>query len=166
MSSYGTLIFFCGKMGAGKSTLSASIARERGAVLLSEDDWLAALFPAEINDFNDYIRYSSRLKPLLRKHVEEILLAGTTVVLDFPGNTRKQRAWFKDIYSPRGIPHELYYVMAEDEVCLRQLKQRQNEQPERATFDTEEVFRMVTGYFESPEESEGFNVEVVERALT
>ncbi|MCD6006360.1 ATP-binding protein [Halomonas sp. IOP_6] len=124
MSSYGTLIFFCGKMGAGKSTLSVSIARERGAVLLSEDDWLAILFPGEINDFNDYISYSSRLKPLLRKHVEQILLAGTTVVLDFPGNTRKQRAWFKDIYSQRGISHELYYVMAEDEVCLKQLKQR------------------------------------------
>ncbi|WP_027967483.1 AAA family ATPase [Halomonas halocynthiae] len=161
MSSYGTLIFFCGKMGAGKSTLSARIARERGAVLLSEDDWLSALFPGEINDFNDYISYSSRLKSLLRKHVEQILLAGTTVVLDFPGNTKKQRAWFKDIYSQREMPHELYYVMAEDEVCLKQLKQRQNEQPERAAFDTEEVFRMVTGYFEPPEESEGFNVEVV-----
>ncbi|MGM0703640.1 MAG: AAA family ATPase [Pseudomonadota bacterium] len=162
MSFYGTLIFFCGKMGAGKSTLSAKIARERGAVLISEDEWLAALFAGEIKDFNDYISYSSRLKPVLRSHVEQILIAGTSVVLDFPGNTRKQRAWFKDIYSQRGIPHELYYVAVDDEVCLKQLKQRQTEQPERAQFDTEEVFRMVTAYFEPPEESEAFNVEVVE----
>lgn len=90
---------------------------------------------------------------------------GTTVVLDFPGNTRKQRAWFKSIYSQYGIPHELYYVAVDDEVCLKQLKQRQKERPERARFDTEEVFRMVTGYFEPPEESEGFNVEVVERVF-
>jgi shikimate kinase len=34
--------FFCGKMGAGKTTLSRSIARERKAVLISEDEWLAA----------------------------------------------------------------------------------------------------------------------------
>ncbi|MHA7810210.1 MAG: AAA family ATPase [Marinobacter adhaerens] len=163
MSSYGTLIFFCGKMGAGKSTLSGKIARERGAVLVSEDEWLAALFPGEIKDFNDYISYSSRLKPVLRSHVEQVLLAGTSVVLDFPGNTRKQRAWFKDIYSQHGIPHELYYLSVDDEVCLKQLKQRQKEQPERAQFDTEEVFRMVTGYFEPPEESEAFNLQVVER---
>ncbi|WP_409525706.1 AAA family ATPase [Nitrincola sp. MINF-07-Sa-05] len=166
MSSYGTLIFFCGKMGAGKSTLSAKVARERGAVLVSEDEWLAALFPGEINDFNDYISYSSRLKPVLRTHVEKILAAGTTVVLDFPGNTRRQRAWFKDIYSPLGLPHELYYVVADDETCLKQLKRRQKKQPERAQFDTEEVFRMVTGHFEPPADSEGFNVEIVEREGT
>lgn len=163
MNSYGTLIFFCGKMGAGKSTLSAKIARERGAVLLSEDEWLAVLFPGEIKDFNDYISYSSRLKSVLRTHVEQMLVAGATVVLDFPGNTRKQRAWFKDICAERGIPHELHYVAADDEVCLKQLKQRQKEQPERAQFDTEEVFRMVNSYFEPPTESEGFNLTVVER---
>ncbi|WP_192034612.1 ATP-binding protein [Halomonas sp. YLGW01] len=161
MSSLGTLILFSGKMGAGKSTLSAKIARKRGAVLISEDEWLSALFPGEIKDFNDYISYSSRLKPVIRSHVEKVLLAGTTVVLDFPGNTRKQRAWFKEIYSPRGIPHELYYVAVDDEACLKQLKKRQKEQPDRAQFDTEDVFRMVTSYFEPPEESEGFNVQVV-----
>tara|TARA_B100002003_G_scaffold152833_1_gene141667 strand:- start:170 stop:631 length:462 start_codon:yes stop_codon:yes gene_type:complete len=149
-------------MGAGKTTLSGKIARERGAVLISEDEWLADLFPGEINDFNDYIRYSSRLKPVLKSHVEQVLLAGTSVVLDFPGNTRKQRAWFRDIYSQHGIPHELYYLLVDDEVCLKQLKQRQKEQPERAQFDTEEVFRMVTGYFEPPEESEGFNLQIVD----
>tara|TARA_B100000214_G_scaffold36326_1_gene22867 strand:+ start:1703 stop:2194 length:492 start_codon:yes stop_codon:yes gene_type:complete len=159
MNSYGTLIFFCGKMGAGKSTLSGKIARERGAVLISEDEWLAALFPGEIND---YIRYSSRLKPVLKSHVEQMLLAGTSVVLDFPGNTRKQRAWFKDIYSQHGIPHELYFLSVDDEVCLKQLKQRQKEQPERAQFDTEEVFRMVTSYSEEPQESEAFNLQIVE----
>jgi predicted kinase len=149
-------------MGAGKSTLSGRIARERGAVLISEDEWLAALFPGEINDFNDYISYSSRLKSVLKAHVEQVLLAGTSVVLDFPGNTRRQRGWFKDIYSQHGIPHELYYLLVDDEVCLKQLKQRQKEQPERAQFDTEEVFRMVTGYFEPPEDSEGFNLQIVE----
>ena len=131
-------------------------------MLISEDEWLAALFPGEINDFNDYISYSSRLKSVLKAHVEQVLLAGTSVVLDFPGNTRKQRTWFKDIYSRHDIPHELYYLLVDDEVCLKQLKQRQKAQPERAQFDTEEVFRMVTGYFEPLEESEAFNLQIVE----
>ena len=46
---------------------------------------------------------------------------------------------------------------------MKQIEKRKKEQPERAQFDTEEVFRMVTTYFEPPEESEEFNVEVVER---
>src|SRR6056297_2782406 len=95
MRSYGTLIFLCGKMRAGK------ITRERGAVLISEDERLAALFPGEIKDFNDYVSYSSRLKPVLRSRVEQVLLAGISVVLDFPGNTRKQIAWFKDMLATR-----------------------------------------------------------------
>jgi adenylylsulfate kinase-like enzyme len=34
----GKLIFFCGKMGAGKSTKASEIAQESNAVLLSEDE--------------------------------------------------------------------------------------------------------------------------------
>jgi adenylate kinase family enzyme len=65
MYSNETLIFFCGKMGSGKTTLSFEVAKSMGAIRLSEDDWLAALYPTEIEVFNDYIKYSSRLKPLL-----------------------------------------------------------------------------------------------------
>ncbi|MFN7696044.1 MAG: AAA family ATPase, partial [Burkholderiales bacterium] len=38
-----TLHFFCGKAGAGKSTLAARIAQETGAVLISEDVWMTRL---------------------------------------------------------------------------------------------------------------------------
>ena len=50
MSSKGFLTFFCGKMGAGKSTMSRDIAKQTGAILLSEDEWLAAIYPDEIQD--------------------------------------------------------------------------------------------------------------------
>ena len=35
-------------MGAGKSTKSKEIAQRKNAVLLSEDEWLAALYPHQI----------------------------------------------------------------------------------------------------------------------
>lgn len=162
-TSHGTVIFFCGKMGAGKSTLATQMAQTRGAVLLSEDEWLAALFPGNIQNFQDYLRYAERLKPPLSQHITQILAAGTTVILDFPGNTVRQRAWFQSLYAPSGFPHELYYVVADDALCLQQLQQRQKEQPERAAFDTEAVFRQVTAYFEPPTAAEGFNVIRVER---
>jgi len=161
MNKKGTLIFFCGKMGAGKSTYSKKLADEIGAVFLSEDEWLSAIYPEEINDFNDYIKYSSRLKPLLKKHVQKILNSGVTVVMDSPGNTIKQRVWFKEIFSNENIPHKLIYLKADNELCLRRLEKRRQMMPERARFDTEEVFHHVTSFFQAPEDDEGFNIEVI-----
>ena len=160
MSPKGTLIFFCGKMGAGKTTLSREIAASIGAIRLSEDEWLEALFPNEIDSFDDYIKFSARLKAILKSHVRNILNSGVSVVMDFPANTVNQRAWFKEIFSNGQIPHKLIYIDASDQICLSQIKSRRIEQPERAKFDTEEVFNQVTSYFEPPSQNEGFNLEV------
>jgi len=161
MNKKGNLIFFCGKMGVGKSTYSKKLANELNAVYLSEDDWLSAVYPEEIKNFDDYIKYSSRLKPLLKDHVRKILNSEISVVMDFPGNTKKQRAWFKEIFSDGNIPHKLIYLKADDQLCLKRLEQRRKSSPERARFDTEEVFHLVTSYFQAPTEDEGFNIEVV-----
>ena len=55
MGGQGKLIVFCGKMAAGKSTLSKALAEQEQAVLLVQDEWLAQLFPGEILDVLDYI---------------------------------------------------------------------------------------------------------------
>ena len=161
MNRHGTLIFFCGKMGAGKSTKAIQMARETGAILLSEDDWLSKLYPGEINSFDDYIKYSSRLKPLIKPLVQYILKSGATVVMDFPGNTRSQRTWFKEILSEFNFEHRLIYLEADDQLCLERIAQRRKANPERAKFDTKEVFMHVTSYFQAPSATEGFNIEVV-----
>ena len=163
MNKKGTLIFFCGKMGAGKSTLSKEIAKKESAILLSEDEWLKDLYPDEIDNFEDYIKYSTRLKPLIKKHVQELLNYGASVVMDFPGNTQKQRTWFKSIYTEYHFSHKLIYIEASDELCIKQIKQRASKTPERVKFDTEEVFNHVIQYFQPPSESEGFNIELINR---
>lgn len=161
MNEKGTLIFFCGKMGSGKSTYSKKLASELNAVLLSEDEWLSAIYPEEIKNFGDYIKYSSRLKPLLKGHVRRILHSGVSVVMDFPGNTKKQRSWFKEIFFEDQILHRLIYLQAEDQLCLKRIEQRRQDSPERARFDTEEVFHQVTRYFQAPTDDEEFNIEVL-----
>lgn len=161
MNEKGTLIFFCGKMGSGKSTYSKKLANELNAVLLSEDEWLSAIYPEEIKNFDDYIKYSSRLKPLLEGHVRRILHSGVSVVMDFPGNTKKQRSWFKEIFFEDQMLHRLIYLQAEDQLCLKRIEQRRQDSPERARFDTEEVFHQVTRYFQAPTDDEEFNIEVL-----
>lgn len=153
-------------MGAGKTTLSHEIAESIGAIRLSEDEWLEFLFPNEINGFDDYIKYSARLKPILKSHVRNILNSGVSVVMDFPANTVKQRAWFKEIFSDDQIPHKLIYIDASDQLCLSQIQSRRIKQPERAQFDTEAVFNQVNSFFQPPSQKEGFNIEVVSRQDT
>ena len=161
MKTKGILIFFCGKMGAGKSTLSHEIAFKEGAILLSEDEWLRAIYPNEIENFEDYIKYSSRLKPIMKQHVQNILNSGISVVMDFPGNTEEQRTWFKGIYTEYGFSHKLIYLEVSDSLCIQQIKKRRETNPERAQFDTEEIFHQVTSYFQPPLSHECFDVEVV-----
>ncbi|MBV7317627.1 ATP-binding protein [Shewanella sp. NIFS-20-20] len=153
----GTLTFFCGKMGAGKSTKASEIAQKSNAVLLSEDEWLASLYPNKISSLNDYIEYSNLLKPQIKKLVQSMLSAGTNVVIDFPANTLSQRDWFRSIFSEIEAPHNLVYIDLSNEICLKQIEKRRKEQPERSATDTADMFEQVTKYFMAPTPEEGFN---------
>lgn len=154
MNQLGKLTFFCGKMGAGKSTWSKAVAGENRAVLISEDEWLSAHFPNQINTFDDYLRLSKLIKPFIKSHVQNILSTGSSVVMDFPANTVAQRAWFNQLCSEIGCEHELIYLDVSNEQCLSHITKRRTEQPERAQFDTEAVFTQVTKFFEPPTDDE------------
>ena len=154
----GTLIFFCGKMGAGKTTKSMRIALERNAVHLSEDEWLESVYPKKISSLEDYIKYSNLLKPQMKRLVQSILNTGTDVVMDFPANTTSQREWFRSLFSEVNAPHSLIYIDVSNELCLNHIEKRRNEQPERSGTDTAEMFEQVTKYFVEPSEDEGFNI--------
>lgn len=157
----GTLIFFCGKMGSGKTTKSIDIALERNAVLLSEDEWLESVYPKKISSLKDYIKYSTLLKPQMKKLVHSILKTGTDVVMDFPANTISQREWFKSIFLEVKAPHNLIYIDVPNELCLKRIEKRRKEQPERSATDTVEMYEQVTKYFVEPSENEGFNIKKV-----
>lgn len=157
----GVLTFFCGKMGAGKTTKSREISQARNAVLLSEDEWLSSVYPNRIKTLADYIEYSGLLKPQMKKLVQSILSSGANVVMDFPANTIQQREWFKAIFSEIQAAHELVYIDQPNEICLEQIAKRRIEQPERAATDTEEMFVLVTKYFVAPTSDEGFNTTVI-----
>lgn len=160
----GKLLFFCGKMGAGKSTLSRELASQEGAVLLVEDEFLERLFPGQIADIAAYVTYSSRVRDALGPHICSLLSMGVSVVLDFPGNTRTQRAWFRRLIDSAGAEHELHFIEASDALCMRQLRHRSKDLPAESRWTTEAEFRAVTAYFEPPTVEEGFNVVRHERA--
>jgi predicted kinase len=152
------LIFFCGKMAAGKSTLSKTLAEREQAMRLAQDDWLAALFPGEILEMADYLRCSARLNAALTPLIVSLLSRGIPVVLDFPGNTTTQRAWFRQLFEAAGVAHELHFIDVPDDVCKRQLRERSAGLPAGTPWTTDAEFDIVTSYFQPPAAEEGFHV--------
>lgn len=158
-----TLIFFSGKMGAGKSTQAKIVAADKNAVLLSEDEWLESIYPNAITSLEDYIHYSNQLKSPIKQLVQSILTTGTNVVMDFPANTIAQRQWFKEIFTATKSSHQLIYIDVTNQTCLQQIEKRRIEQPHRAATDTPEMFAHVTQYFVEPVAAEGFNISKLTR---
>ena len=154
----GKLLFLCGKMAAGKSTLSRELVVQEDAVLLVEDEFLERLFPGEITDLAAYVKYSARVRESLAALIVSLLRNGVSVVLDFPANTRKQRAWFRRLLDDAGAEHELHFIDASDALCLRQLSRRSSGLPSDTRWTTETEFHAVTAYFEPPSAEEGFDV--------
>lgn len=152
------LMFFCGKMAAGKSTLAKDLAARENALLLVQDDFLNALFPGENTDIPGFVKCSSRLKNALTPHLCALLSKGISVVLDVPGNTKAQRAWFRELIERANVKHELHFVDASDTLCKSQLRARSSGSPAGTPWTRDADFEAVTAHFQPPTEDENFNV--------
>jgi len=149
----------CGKIAAGKSTLCAHLASAPETLLISEDFWLARMFPGEIKTLEDYVRCSERLKKAIEAHVVDLLGAGLSVVLDFPANTPGQRRWMRDLIATAGVSHRLHYLDVADAVCKARLRERNRTGDHDFTVSDAE-FDFITRHFVPPSPNEGFDVSV------
>lgn len=150
---------FCGKAGAGKSTLAHRLAQDYDAILISEDAWLKELYAGEMNSLADYIKNAARLKTALAGHVIQLLGKGLTVVLDFPMNTVAARAWARDIADSAGAPFILHYLDVADDTCLARINSR-NALGEHPFQLSEGQFRQITAYFAAPDAGEGIAIAI------
>jgi len=152
-----TLHLLCGKIAAGKSTLAARLAAEPGTVLISEDAWLARLYPGEIRSLADYVRSAARLREAVAPHVESLLRHGLSVVLDFPANTPANRAWMRGIIDRSGAAHRLHYLDVPDATCRARLHRR-NAAGGHDFTASDADFDTISSYFVAPSEDEGFEI--------
>ena len=166
-NSYGTelirpesapvLYLVCGKIGAGKTTLAQQLAAAPKTILVSEDDWLSQLYPDEINNLADYVRCTGRFRKVLAGHIEALLRAGLSVVLDLPANTPASRQWAKTIFENSAVAHELHYLDVPNETCRARLRER-NATGSHPFMASDDEFDEITRYFVPPSPDEGFNV--------
>ena len=154
-----TLHLLCGKIASGKSTLAKTLAAEHGAIVLSEDQWLASLYPGEILSIADYLRCAQRVRGVLEPLVIDLLACGVNVVLDFPANTLVNRQWLLGLAQAAKVPHCLHYLALDDATCRARLHAR-NARGEHDFAATDTEFDLITRHFSVPSEEEGLVIEV------
>lgn len=152
------LHFLCGKPGAGKSTLAASLAARHSAMLLSEDIWMVRLYGDQLHSFDDYLRFAPRVRSVAGPLAVDLLRAGQNVVLDFACNTRTSRHWVRTLFEQAGADHTLHWLDTPDSACLQRIARRNEERPEGSHHLSDEVFFQVAAYFQAPEADEGLQV--------
>ncbi|WP_058959694.1 AAA family ATPase [Type-E symbiont of Plautia stali] len=151
------LHLLCGKIAAGKSTLAHQLAQQTGAVIISEDAWLAHLFAEEMQDVADYVRCAGKLRNAMTPHLIALLQRGVSVVLDFPANTVGQRQWMKAVIQSAQAEHQLHFIDVPDALCKSRLHAR-NAEGEHDFTATNAQFEVISSYFVAPHANEGFNV--------
>ena len=147
----------CGKIAAGKSTLAAQLGEGSKTVLVSEDQFLAHLYPDEILTLDDYARCAGRLRQAIGPHIVNLLQSGLSVVLDFQANTPSARAWMRQLFETADADHQLHYLRADDAVCKERLTER-NASGAHEYQVSDADFDLFTSYFVVPSLDEGFRV--------
>jgi predicted kinase len=154
-----TLHMLCGRIAAGKSTLSARLGEVPATIVIAQDHWMPKLWPDELRSVADYGRMVARLRAAMGPHVAELLRSGLSVVLDWPANTVTSRRWMRGIFEAAGSAHRLHVLDVPDEVCLARLQAR-NASGQHDCIVSEAEFAEFTRYFEPPTPEEGFELVV------
>jgi predicted kinase len=152
-----TLYLLCGKIAAGKTTLACQLAARPSTLLITMDDWMSVLYPTENRTIEDFGRLSARLREAIGPLVVDILRQEISVVLDFPANTVKWRAWMRTIITAANVAHELHIVDVPDPICRARLRQRNTSGQHQYQVD-EATYGLFMSYFVLPTADEGFNV--------
>jgi predicted kinase len=151
-----TLHFMCGKIASGKTTLARAVADACSGVLICEDVWLERMYPNEHFTLQDYVRRSRRLRAAFEPHVAALLRQGIPVVLDFAGNTPRDRQWVRTVFESAGADHLLHVLDVPDDVCKARLRARNVDAPDGSQFTSDEEFDAISAYFVLPSPDEGF----------
>ena len=158
-SDAGTLHFFAGRVASGKTTAARKFSADHCAVMVCEDEWLVRLFGGATT-LEEYLQRRDRIRSVLELHVPAILSAGASVVFDFSGNTRKDRAWVKSLASAAAAPHVLHWLDADDSICRERLTLRNETKPVGIYWGhvTEQLFDQVNRHFQPPQSDEDLTI--------
>lgn len=136
-----TIHLIHGFVGAGKTTFSKKLAAERGALRLSPDDWMCALYgvnpPAE-----HFAEYDRRIKAVMWETAAGAIGAGADVILDYGFWTRADRDDYRQRAAALGAEAILYCLQCPEEIMRKRALKRSAEMPPGALFIDENALNV------------------------
>lgn len=158
------VILICGKICSGKTTYAKKICRETGAVLLSVDEIMLAMFGQHCGDMHD--TYAERTRNYLLDKAVQLHDSGINAVLDWGFWTRRGREETRKFFADRGIMTQLRYIDISDDTWQMRLEKRNRavlNGTESAYYVDENLAAKFESRFEMPEEEE-IDIRITETA--
>ena len=104
-----TLFLMCGLPGSGKTTLAKRIERERDALRLTPDEWIAGLYGTQLTPpALDWCR--DPVESVQWEVAERALRLGVNVILDFGFWSRAEREEFRARAAALGAGSEVHFL--------------------------------------------------------
>ena len=143
----------CGLPCSGKTTLAKQIERERAALRLTPDEWIARLFGADVEGGAlDAAR--DPMEAALWELAARVLALGVDVILDFGFWAREERDEFRSRAAALGARFEIHFTHAPEQELLTRLAARYAALAP-GTFRIDEArLRLWSSLFEPPTEDE------------
>lgn len=163
----------CGPMGAGKTSYAIALAKEKGAIRFSEDEWLAKLFvpdapedllsqPMQVVGEWATEKYQ-RCRGQIWLLCQQLLANGIPIVLDGSAANRTQRDALRQKAQDHNVDFQLHYLHAARDVRHARVFVRNNDQGETYSLQvTPAMFEHTEVFFEAPIADELDNAIVVE----
>ncbi len=146
-----------GLNGSGKTTLARRLERTLPGVRFSLDEWMLRLHGLAF-DAPGYPRLAEGCRELIWDTAAQVLRADVDVILDWNMWSRERRTDAVRRAADLGSQCQLHYV----EVSLKTAIQRAAQRDDPAAHRLDETsIRHLSGLFEPPDKSEGFNLHLI-----
>lgn len=154
----GAVFLLLGPVGAGKSTRALELARDRRAVRLTLDDWMARLYSADRPDSGVvewYRERAARAVAQIWAVTTELVASGVSVVLEIGLIVRREREELYELARTAGVTLTLVVVDAPRDV--RRERVRERNRTRGATFSMvvpDAIFELASDLWEAPDAAE------------